>query len=199
MEYASYRRCQLTCLALFVAHESKTQCLSGLNRNSERTWLRQIEGRFMLRRSEGGLLVRLGPIRGRSKRKHTHTVLPRRIKQGQLIGYVRQVVFRCAPIRLRFKHHQSLISLINSRHKELLKTRSTVRKPRRHIVSWSRKIRRGSATSQVSILHVEDSKQVAQLVADTLAPDGFDIDSCVSGTTALKILTSGTPLRRDNC
>src|SRR3989440_2663059 len=36
---------------------------------------------------------------------------------------------------LGFKHHQSLISLINSRHKELLKSRTTVRKRRRHLFS----------------------------------------------------------------
>jgi len=39
---------------------------------------------------------------------------------------------------LGFKHHQSLISLINSRHKELLKTRTAVRKRRRHIFSTPR-------------------------------------------------------------
>src|SRR5207237_5987711 len=42
---------------------------------------------------------------------------------------------------LGFKHHQSLISIINIRHKELLKTRSRIRKRRRHIFSKSRKTR----------------------------------------------------------
>src|SRR5204862_6375125 len=36
---------------------------------------------------------------------------------------------------LGFKHHQSLISLLNTRHKELLKARTTVRKRRRHLFS----------------------------------------------------------------
>jgi two-component system chemotaxis response regulator CheY len=100
---------------------------------------------------------------------------------------------------LGFRHHQSLISLINSRHKELLKTRSTIRKRRRHIFSEPRKIQkavgkalRQSTTSQISILHIEDNKQVARLVADTLAPEGIEVDSCLSGTTALKVLTSDT-------
>jgi CheY-like chemotaxis protein len=95
--------------------------------------------------------------------------------------------------------HQSLIYLINSRHKELLKTRSAVRKRRRHIFSQPRKIKSkvpmensGRAASQISVLHVEDNKQVARLIADTLAPEGIEVDSCVSGTTALKILTSNT-------
>lgn len=96
---------------------------------------------------------------------------------------------------LGFNHHQSLISLINSRHTELLKTRSTVRKRRRHIVAQSRKVskRVGGAVPkppvEVSILHVEDDKHVARLIADTLGV-GTDVDGCVSGTTALKILTS---------
>jgi CheY-like chemotaxis protein len=100
--------------------------------------------------------------------------------------------------RLLGTSHQTLIYLINSRHKELLKTRSTVRKRRRHIFSQPRKIKSkiavenspGRAASQISVLHVEDNKQVARLIADTLAPEGIDVDSCVSGTTALKILTS---------
>lgn len=97
---------------------------------------------------------------------------------------------------LGFSHHQSLISLINSRHKELLKARSTVRKRRRHIFSKPRKIKSKEeantelAESRISILHVEDNKQVARLIADTLTPEGIGVDSCVSGTTALKILTS---------
>jgi two-component system chemotaxis response regulator CheY len=102
--------------------------------------------------------------------------------------------------RLLGMSHQSLIYLINSRHKELLKTRSTVRKRRRHIFSQPRKIKSkvaienspGRAASQISVLHVEDNKQVARLVADTLAPEGIEVDSCLSGTTALKILTSDT-------
>src|SRR5204862_1365340 len=65
---------------------------------------------------------------------------------------------------LGFNHHQSLISLINSRHKELLKTRSAVRKRRRHIFSKPRKIkyvpvrRQAPGSTQVSILHAEDNK-----------------------------------------
>lgn len=47
-----------------------------------------------------------------------------------------------------------------------------------------------STHSQLSILHVEDNKAVAKLITDTLSAEGVDVDSCVSGTTALKILTS---------
>jgi len=99
---------------------------------------------------------------------------------------------------LGFKHHQSLISLIASRHKELLKKRSTVRKRKRGIVSGPKKPAKASAEetqrkekSQISILHVEDNKQVVRSIADMLASDKFDVHSCANGTTALKILTSG--------
>jgi CheY-like chemotaxis protein/Tfp pilus assembly protein PilF len=96
---------------------------------------------------------------------------------------------------LGFRHHQSLISLINSRHKELLTTRSPVRKRRRHIFSEPRKSKKKLVTtnprqtaSQISILHVEDNESVARLVADTLANQGMHVDSCMNGSTALKIL-----------
>jgi len=96
---------------------------------------------------------------------------------------------------LGFRHHQSLISLINSRHKELLTTRSAVRKRRRHIFSEPRKTKKKRGTtsprqtaSQISILHVEDNESVARLVADTLANQGMHVDSCMNGSTALKIL-----------
>lgn len=78
---------------------------------------------------------------------------------------------------LGFNHHQSLIALINSRHKDLLKTRSTVRKRRRHLFSEPRKIKKKivtdipkSTASQISILHVEDNKVVTRLIQDTLGP-----------------------------
>jgi len=92
---------------------------------------------------------------------------------------------------LGFRHHQSLISIINSRHKELLKSRSAVRKRRHHIIGKNRakQIKKNAAgADQISILHVEDNKVVAKWVADILTPAGFRVDSCMSGKTALKIL-----------
>ena len=101
---------------------------------------------------------------------------------------------------LGFKHHQSLISLINSRHKELLKARSTVRKRRRHLFSQAKSSKRKISTetakrapSQISILHVEDNKAVSGLIQDVLGAEGVHVDSCLSGTTALEILRSKTP------
>lgn len=95
---------------------------------------------------------------------------------------------------LGFKHHQSLISIINNRHKELLKTRSKVRRRRRHLIFGSKKPKKVVTTtrrhmaSQISILHVEDYEPIARVVAETLTNQGMHVDSCMNGSTALKIL-----------
>jgi CheY-like chemotaxis protein/tetratricopeptide (TPR) repeat protein len=101
---------------------------------------------------------------------------------------------------LGFRHHQSLVSLINSRHKELLKTRSRVRKRRQHLFSPPRKIKKKPvgdnpkpATTAISILHVEDNKVVARLIQDTLGAEGMHVDSCISGATALDVLKGEAP------
>jgi two-component system phosphate regulon response regulator PhoB len=98
---------------------------------------------------------------------------------------------------LGFKHHQSLIALINTRHKNLLNTRSAVRKRRRHIFSEPRKIGdtvRGKHRdkSQIAILHVEDNEAVKKLVQDILTVEGMHVDSCVTGTTGLELLKRHT-------
>lgn len=94
---------------------------------------------------------------------------------------------------LGFKHHQSLIYLINTRHKDLLKTRSPVRRRRIHLFSQPRKTSKKAVTvppqtDQLSVLHVEDHELVARTVADTLSSEGMQVDSCSNGSTALKIL-----------
>ncbi len=153
------------------------------------------------------LLDAFGRLEGEDPQSQEHTwegfSLKQHVRDGERAVIERALrdaggsVTRAARL-LGFNHHQSLISLINSRHKELLKTRSAVRKRRRHIFSEPGKIESKVvaeastqlAASRISILHVEDNKQVARLIADTLAPKGIEVDSCVSGTTALKILTS---------
>jgi CheY-like chemotaxis protein/tetratricopeptide (TPR) repeat protein len=96
----------------------------------------------------------------------------------------------------RLKHHQTLISLINSRHKELLGARSIVRKRRRHLFSEPRKISnlkgKHRDKSQIAILHVEDNEAVKNLVQDTLGAEGMHVDSCITGTIALELLKRHT-------
>lgn len=96
---------------------------------------------------------------------------------------------------LGFKHHQSLISLINSRHKELLKTRTAVRKRRRHIFSKPRKIKNRivgpeAGSTQVSILHAEDNQQLASLINEMFSGEAWQVELCVDGDAALRKLTS---------
>lgn len=101
---------------------------------------------------------------------------------------------------LGFKHHQSLISLLNTRHKDLLKQRTAVRRRRRPLFSGSKKTKKQgvekpteSSTSQIAILHIEDNRAVARTVQDTLAADGMHTDFCLSGATALEILRTDAP------
>jgi CheY-like chemotaxis protein/Tfp pilus assembly protein PilF len=101
---------------------------------------------------------------------------------------------------LGFKHHQSLISLISTRHSDLLPSRSTIRKRRRHILSKTKKPRRRverrvsrSQTSQVSILHVEDHEMVAKLIGEVLESADFRVHACTDGDAALRMLTSDDP------
>lgn len=97
---------------------------------------------------------------------------------------------------LGFRHHQSLISLINSRHKELLKTRTAVRKRRRHIFSKPRKIkytpvgRTAPGSTEISILHAEDNKPIANLINEMLAAEAWQVELCPDGDSALLKLTS---------
>ena len=97
---------------------------------------------------------------------------------------------------LGFRHHQSLISLINSRHKDLLKTRSAVRPRRSHLFSQPRKIKQKlvrqnleRATSQISILHVEDDQQISKSVDEMFAAEEWHIELCTDGYGALEKLT----------
>jgi CheY-like chemotaxis protein len=107
----------------------------------------------------------------------------------------RGMVTRAARL-LGFNHHQSLIALINSRHKDLLKTRSKVRKRRSHLlVHPKRKTKKLNArrdSSQMSILHVEDNKSVASLVREMLVEKGWSVETCTDGNLALKKIASAT-------
>jgi CheY-like chemotaxis protein len=155
------------------------------------------------------LLDTVGRLEGDDQRSEEHTWEGFSFKQHIRNGE-REVIERAlrdaggsvskAARLLGFKHHQSLISLLNTRHKELLTARSKVRKRRRHLFSPHKEakknvteVRGEPATSRISILHVEDNKAVARLVQDTLGAEGMHVDSCLSGTTALEVLKSDAP------
>jgi len=96
---------------------------------------------------------------------------------------------------LVFRHHQSLVSLIDSRHKDLLDKRLPVRKRRHHIISHPKRARKQVQaehprdTSQISILHVEPNQQIAKLVNDIVASEEWRVELCVDGYDALDKLT----------
>ena len=99
---------------------------------------------------------------------------------------------------LGFKNHQSLISIVNIRHKDLLKTRSRIRKRKRHIFSESRKPKRpaekgiNKRTSTIKILHAEDDLTVARLLGEIFALQDWKVEVCINGTHALERLSSKT-------
>jgi CheY-like chemotaxis protein len=97
---------------------------------------------------------------------------------------------------LGFGHHQNLISILSSRHRDLEGLRSVKRRRRSPLLA---KLRRGKrkpaldpSTSKLSILHVEDHKPVARLVEELLNAEGIHVDACANGTAAWEILKSDT-------
>ncbi len=69
---------------------------------------------------------------------------------------------------LGFRHHQSLIALINSRHKDLLGTRSAVRKRRHHLFSKPRRTRKqmtatGNGSAASGQIETKDSNVTAKV------------------------------------
>lgn len=98
------------------------------------------------------------------------------------------VVTRAAEL-LGFRHHQSLISLLNNRHKDLLASRSPVVPRKRSVFGQERNSAERQAR-HVTILHAEDNRLVADAVRDTLEPRGWEVDTCPNGAIALKSLES---------
>jgi CheY-like chemotaxis protein len=102
------------------------------------------------------------------------------------------VVTRAAQL-LGFKHHNSLISRINKRHTNLLQARSPVLPRKRGIIRESESQRKQpdpKKTYTATILHVEDDRYVADAVRDTLEGEGWRVESCADGATALRRLAS---------
>ncbi len=93
---------------------------------------------------------------------------------------------------LGFKYHQSLISLINNRHQDLLPARTPV-VPRKRSVIRQRRVAAQKRARPVTILHAEDSQVVADAVRDTLELEGWKIITCPDGATALDRIESDTP------
>ena len=94
---------------------------------------------------------------------------------------------------LGFKHHQSLVSLLNNRHKDLIGHRSAVRKRRRHLFSQPARTKQRTAEPEVApnqhvVMHVEDNRLLAGRVNEKLANSGFHVRSYGDGPAAWEIL-----------
>ena len=95
-----------------------------------------------------------------------------------------------AALLLGFKHHHSLGNLLNRRHNDL---RPAPVVPRRRSLIGPE---RGSAEKQarpVTILHAEDNRVIADAVRETLELEGWKVDTCSNGATALKRIESDAP------
>jgi two-component system chemotaxis response regulator CheY len=93
---------------------------------------------------------------------------------------------------LGFNHHQSLIALINSRHKDLLQKRSAVQRRRQHLFSKPKKAAGRDvsdtskvATSQISILQAEDNQMLASVLGEMFATEQWRVELCADGGSAL--------------
>lgn len=93
---------------------------------------------------------------------------------------------------LGFKHHQSLISLLNNRHKDLLPARTPIVPRKRSLIGQERSaVERQAAT--VTILYAEDDRFVADTVRETLEQEGWKVITCSDGAAALRRIESDTP------
>ncbi|HEY5839486.1 MAG TPA: response regulator, partial [Pyrinomonadaceae bacterium] len=99
---------------------------------------------------------------------------------------------------LGFRHHQSLVSLLNNRHKDLIGHRTAVRKRRRHLFSQPARAKQRTtpmepevAPNQLAILHVEDNRPLARRVNERLTNDGYHVQSGSDGLAAWEILKTG--------
>lgn len=96
---------------------------------------------------------------------------------------------------LGFKHHQTFIALLNNRHRSLLAARTPAVSRKRSIIRM-----RGThhaAHSRVpvrvrpaTILYVEDDSMVRATLKETLELEGWQIEECADGISALQKLES---------
>ncbi len=86
---------------------------------------------------------------------------------------------------------QSLMFILNRRHKDLLKARTPITPRRRSIIrkfetSGSPDQEADTKAQTVKILHVEDNRVVADAVKETLELEGWEVETCADGSAALK-------------
>jgi CheY-like chemotaxis protein len=99
-----------------------------------------------------------------------------------------EMVTRAARL-LGFKNHNSLIKKLKNRHPHLLSERTPAKQRKGSLIF----IRDTDIFAKpVTILRVEDHKVVAGAVKETLEMEGWRVETCRDGTSALKLLESST-------
>jgi two-component system, OmpR family, phosphate regulon response regulator PhoB len=93
---------------------------------------------------------------------------------------------------LGLRHHQSLISLLESRHRDLYEQRTIKRRRRRHLFSKPTGSKK-KITAKL-ILHVEDEKHIAGMVKEFLVAEGYRVQTCADGLAAWEMLKSTGPV-----
>jgi two-component system chemotaxis response regulator CheY len=95
--------------------------------------------------------------------------------------------------KLLHLNHQTLIFLLNNRHKDLLPVRNPP-VPRRRSIIRATLPEETKQRQPVMILYVEDNELVLHGVKETLEmEEGWSVDACTDGTTALAKLESDEP------
>jgi CheY-like chemotaxis protein len=99
------------------------------------------------------------------------------------------MVSRAAQL-LGFKHHQSLVSVLKNRHKQLLHVRTPIVPRKRSIIRAPDACRaqekvEEKAARAIVILHAEDNRELAGAVRETFAEEGWTVESCADGVEAL--------------
>lgn len=125
-------------------------------------------------------------------RRYEAALIERALKESE------GVVSRAAQM-LGFEHYQTLIALLNNRHKHLLHARTPIVPRRRSIIRMraprstpSHRVER--KLRPVTILHVEDNGLVADAVKETLELEGWQVVPCADGLQALSEVAGEEPL-----
>jgi two-component system chemotaxis response regulator CheY len=150
-------------------------------------------------------LAALRPRRGRSLADFwANFNLPERVHAYEA-RYIRRALLEAggsvtlAARLLGYPHHARLQAMLGGRgrHKDLAHLRTPPERRRRSIfrVSSPRKnpeCRVRKTTRPVTILHAEDNYLVADAVRDTLKLEGWKVEVCKNGASAMNNLTGGT-------
>lgn len=93
--------------------------------------------------------------------------------------------------------HQSLLTMLNGRHKTLSAARTPSAPRRRSLIDHNKPASRAGKkgnkkTGSIKILHVEDDNVVANMMKETLALEGWEVETCAEGTAAMAKITSHT-------